>query len=153
MHGLVFGRGSRRLVHYVLDAPSDRWRDLGLLVLRSGIGLLMVTRHGYPKLSAYKEMYSSFGDPIGLGGPTSYVLAVFAELFCSVGLIVGLATRLATVPLMVTMSVAAFVVHAADPFARKELALIYLTAFVALAILGPGAYSVDGLVRRALRRP
>ncbi len=41
------------------------------------------------------------------------------------------------------MAVAAFVVHGADPFERKEMALLYLIGFTAIALLGAGKYSVD----------
>ena len=43
----------------------------------------------------------------------------------------------------VTMAVAAFMIHAADPFAKQEKALVFLIAFVALLLTGPGRYSLD----------
>ena len=60
---------------------------------------------------------------------------------------IGLKTRLASVPLIVTMIVAAFIVHAGDPFAKKELALVYLVGFLAIFFTGPGEYSVDARLR------
>ena len=43
------------------------------------------------------------------------------------------------------MLVAAFVVHADDPWGKKEFALLYAIPFTALAITGGGRYALDAL--------
>ena len=116
--------------------------DLGLLILRLVAGASMLT-HGYPKLQKVLNGNFQFGDPLGLGPEVSLILAVFAELICSALVIIGLTTRLAVLPLIVTMGVAFFIVHGADPFKVKELALIYLSIFLALFFTGPGKFSAD----------
>lgn len=72
--------------------------------------------HGVQKLMSYDELSVSFPDPVGVGSRLSLQLAIFAELLCSLGVITGLLFRLAVIPVIVTMSVAAFV-------AMKRLAL------------------------------
>ncbi|HMM10710.1 MAG TPA: DoxX family protein [Bacteroidales bacterium] len=117
--------------------------NLWLLVFRLGVSAMMLT-HGLPKLSRLLPGQEiSFPDPLGIGMWLSLFLAVFAEVICSLLIILGLATRLAAVPLVITMAVAAFMVHASDPFVRKELALMYLLAYITLLIAGPGKFSVD----------
>src|SRR4051812_7560009 len=95
-----------------------------LLISRLAIGSFMLT-HGIPKLQNIIAGNLQFGDPIGIGTTPSLVLAVFAEAICSALLILGLATRLASVCLIINMLVAAFFALAAQPFAKKELALLY----------------------------
>lgn len=109
----------------------------------------MLTLHGWDKFSNYSEKSATFPDLLGIGGPLSFTLVVFAEFFCAMGVLVGLLTRLATIPLMVTMAVAAFIAHAGDPWQKKELALIYLTVFAFIAVVGPGKLSVDGMRGKA----
>ena len=46
-----------------------------------------------------------------------------------------------------TMLVAGFGVHAADPFARKEMALLYLAIAVMFLLVGSGKYGVDAWIR------
>jgi putative oxidoreductase len=75
-------------------------------------------------------------------------LAVFAEVFCSLLLIFGIATRLAAIPLIITMLVAAFIVHANDGFGRQELPLLYSAVFFAIAIAGAGKISFDHWIYR-----
>jgi len=141
----------------ILGLMSDRaqnlMRDLGLLVLRLTSGLFMAYGHGYGKMMAFNERSASFPDPLGLGSPTSMVLAIFGELVCAVLLALGLFTRAAAVPAAITMLVAAFVVHADDPFKKKELALMYLSAYSVLLLTGPGRFSLDAhLMPRILRK-
>ena len=92
---------------------------------------------------------------MGLGSRISLTLAIFGELFCSVGFIVGAFYRLALIPMIFTMCVTLFVVHGDDPFAVKELAAIYLSVFVLMYISGPGNYALDGnaIARAAPRMP
>lgn len=118
-------------------------RDLGLLVLRVGVGCSLAVAHGHGKLMRLLAGNYTFPDPIGLGSATSLGLASFAEFVCAIAVVVGLATRWACVPIMILFVVAFFVVHGDDPFADKEKALVFLTAFVAVFLAGPGRFSLD----------
>ncbi|MEQ9073662.1 MAG: DoxX family protein [Sandaracinaceae bacterium] len=117
--------------------------DVGLLVLRVTIGSMMLLGHGLPKLMTFGEKLHRFPDPIGVGSEVSLTLAVFAEVVCAGLIAVGFATRLATIPLLVTMLVAALVIHGDDPWARKEFALLYAIPALTLLLTGPGKLSVD----------
>jgi len=118
----------------------------GLLVLRVGVGSLMLFGHGWGKLSNFSAIAPNFPDPLGFGSGVSLGLAVFAEFFCSLALIFGFLTRVAAIPLIITMLMAAFVIHAADPFKKMELALVYLVPFLTILLSGPGKYSIDRLM-------
>ena len=130
-------------------APSQPFfTSVSLLILRLFFGGVMLFAHGWPKLAAINERISTFPDPLGVGSPLSYSLAVFAEVGCAILVMVGLMTRFALVPLIITMAVAFFVVHGADPFAKKELAFMYLAAYVAMLLPGPGLFSLDARIAR-----
>lgn len=117
--------------------------DITLLLLRLGVSGLMLT-HGIPKLiRLFGSGPIQFGDPIGIGVEASLTLTVFSEVICSVLILVGLGTRLASIPLIITMAVAFFIVHAAHAFERKELALFYLIVYIVLLLTGSGKYSLD----------
>lgn len=116
--------------------------NTALLVLRLGFSGMMLT-YGIPKLMRVFEGDLSFGDPIGIGSTASLILVIIGEAICPVLLIVGFKTRWMAIPPAITMAVAAFVVHADDPFETKEKALLFLVGFVAIALLGAGKYSID----------
>jgi putative oxidoreductase len=115
---------------------------IGLLLLRLGFSGLMLT-HGIPKLMNLVEGNLEFSDPLGIGAVPSLILTVIGEVVCPILIIIGYKTRLAAIPAAITMAVAAFMVHGADPIGTKEKALLYLFAFVIIALTGPGKYSVD----------
>lgn len=114
---------------------------IALLCLRIIGGGLMLT-HGIPKLIRVFQGDTSFADPINIGAIPSLILTISAEVICAILVLIGFKTRYAAIPLAITMCVAAFVVHGPDPLAKKELALLYLGIFVALALMGGGKYAV-----------
>jgi putative oxidoreductase len=142
----------RRLLFPAETLSQPLSTSLGLLTLRLGAGLLIMVGHGWGKLSNYSTMVDQWADPIGLGSAVSLSLAVFAEFFCSIAVTLGFLTRAAVIPLLVTMLVAAFIVHGDDPFQKKELALLFLTPFLALLLAGPGRFSLDAVIGRRLKR-
>lgn len=122
--------------------------DIALLVLRIISGGFMLV-HGIPKLmKLFAGGEIQFANPFGIGAGPSLALTVFAEVLCAGLILIGLKTRLATVPLIITMLVAALMIHGADPFGKKELALMYLGVYTALLMLGSGKYSIDGMMSK-----
>ncbi len=123
-------------VFHVLPASSKT--DAAILLVRVAIAAMMLT-HGLPKMeSLFSSQPIMFVDFLGLGPAVSLALAVFAEVVCSLLILLGLGTRLATLPLVITMLVALVQVHAADVFAKKEMALHYLLVYLLLFVLGSG---------------
>lgn len=146
-----------------MDRHQDTLRSVGLLVLRAGFAGYMIT-HGIGKLRMVLDgRLDSFGDPIGIGSAASLLLVTFAEFFCAILVLVGAATRLAVIPIIIAMGVAAFVAHAGDPWtagrgaelffsgaskswASKQVPLMFLVAFLALGLTGAGRFSIDHLI-------
>ena len=116
-----------------------------LLLARIAVGAFMLT-HGIPKLQKLLGGDMQFADPLGIGSTPSFLLVVFAEVVCSILLMLGLATRFASVVLIINMCVAAFVAHAGQPFGKKELSLLFLVFFMGFCIIGGGRYAVDNLI-------
>lgn len=120
--------------------------SMALLILRVGIGVLMLV-HGVPKMvGLFSDGPVQFASLFGMSAQLSLGLAVFAEVVCSVLLIVGFGTRIATIPLIITMLVAVLYIHANDPFTKQEMGIHYLLAYVLLLITGAGKYSLDHLI-------
>ncbi|QBJ85090.1 DoxX family protein [Chryseobacterium gleum] len=126
-------------------------KDIVLLVVRVFVGFAMLS-HGFPKLQILLEGGKiEFFDFMGLGPQISLILTVFAEFVCSILLILGLFTRVALGFLIFTMIIAGFIVHGADPFEKRELALVYLSVYLLLMVIGAGKVSVDHMIEKRKR--
>ena len=123
--------------------------SLMLLVVRVMFGALLMW-HGMTKIVNVESVAENFPNPLGLGPRLSFYLVVFAEVICSAAVIMGAFYRLALIPIIFAMGVALFVVHHGQPFAAKELALIYFVIFVLLYYMGAGAYSLDNIIAKRL---
>jgi putative oxidoreductase len=141
--------------------------DLGLFAHRAAFGLFMLLGHGVGKLNAFMdpEAMKALGEKtaeessmvlvantIGLDVNMAMLGAVGAELVCAALVVLGIATRLTTLPLVFTMAMAAFVAHGADGFAGQEKALLFMAGFALLFFTGPGRLSVDGIVGGMMSR-
>jgi putative oxidoreductase len=117
-----------------------------MLVLRVICGALIIP-HGYDKLVHFSSLKSNFINLFGIGSTTSLALVIFAEFFCGMFLVVGLFTRIAVIPLFVTMGVALYKAHNLDFFGQGEKAALFLAAFFTILLCGPGRISVDGMIK------
>ena len=124
---------------------SDTPVNISLFILRVTVGVLMA-HHGYQKITHFEELQSKFMDFMGLGSTISLMLTIGAEFFCSVLLILGLITRLALIPLIITMCVAVFSAHNAEIFGKGEMAFLYLAIYVTLLLKGAGKFSLDNFL-------
>jgi putative oxidoreductase len=134
----------------------------GLLVLRLGVGLMMLIGHGLPKLRTFAEKKDAFYVPDFLplslmSPPVSLMAIIVAEVLFSAFLVLGLMTRLSAFVLGFAMVVAAFGRHATDPFffaggPAKELALMYLLIYLVLLLAGSGKWSLDSVIQKEGKR-
>ncbi|HET9826034.1 MAG TPA: DoxX family protein [Chitinophagaceae bacterium] len=128
---------------------SDTAFNFATFILRIGGGSLMLLNHGLMKLNHFGQMSNNFINPFHIGSATTLAIVIFAEVFCSALVILGLFTRWVCIPLVIEMAFAFVQVHHmkySPPPAGGELPLLFLTIFLALLFTGPGQISVDRLI-------
>lgn len=125
---------------------------IGFLWLRILMGIGIAT-HGYSKIFSGEELGEGVRKLAGyiesMGLPLPYLsawLAAISEFLGGILIAIGFGTRISALFVFITMTVAAFIAHKSDPFAKKELALAYWTIAGALILTGPGIFSLDGIL-------
>jgi putative oxidoreductase len=143
-----------RPLHDRILSVARRLTWLPPLLARVSVGLVFVTT-GWSKLQNLGRVIEFFRS---LGIPAPELQAPFVaatELSCGLLLVLGLATRFAAVPLIITMIVAICTAlweeleGVLDLFGREEYLFIILLAW--LAVVGAGAVSLDAIAARRLR--
>lgn len=113
-------------------------------ILRVFAAFFMIYGHGWGKvMNVLNGNFPAGFDPIGIGPELSMILAAFAEGVCAFLILIGFWTRLASLFLIINMSVAFLFVHISQSFGDMEKALLFLLVWVVIFLLGPGKYSVD----------
>lgn len=135
----------RKILNVLSWLSSDRWFDSAIFFMRIFIGAMMLT-HGIGKLQNYNAIVNSFPDPLGIGSAVSFAIITFVEVGCSVLIIMGLFTRLATLPLIFGMFVATFIAFPDKSFAAGELSFVYMGIYIMLLISGGGRYAIDAFM-------
>ncbi len=119
-------------------------KDVGSLILRVSFGTLMITLHGWNRLSLLiSGKFDNFPDPLGIGPLLNISFLVFAQFFCPILVLIGFKVKYTALPTLMFLLAALFLFHAGDPLADRELAMVYSSAYLSIYFLGSGKYSLD----------
>ena len=132
-----------------MEATTERrLKDIGLLVLRLGIGGMFVYWHGWPKISGGTKEWTQIGHAMANLGVTGYpafwgFMSALAEFVGGICLAVGLFFRPACAFLAFNMFVAALL-HYYTPAMRPMLSypIEMGIVVVSLLLIGPGDYAL-----------
>lgn len=115
---------------------------LGLLFMRVSAALLMFKLHGLPKLLNWSNELQNIDDPLGLGPHITLLAALFAQILCPLLIILGIATRLACVPILFLLLVALLVVHPDWSLEQGQFGWLFIVLFASIALTGPGPWVI-----------
>ena len=128
-------------------------KDLGLVVLRLGIGVIFAI-HGWSKLVGGFPVWENLGKVLELFGIQFYpvawgFLAAAIEFFGGIMIAIGFYTRVAALFLSLVMIAAtSLLASKVSPFSSLAHPLSMLVVFVSLCITGSGGLSVDSWLKR-----
>jgi len=124
--------------------------SLALLIFRVGVGAALMT-HGYGKLLRLLEGDIWGRSHLFFSEEISFALITFAEFFCALFVLLGVGTRIFTIPLIYAFTIIVFDVHLDDPFTKMEKGFLFLVSYSSIFLLGPGKFSIDYLLSKKFK--
>ena len=127
-----------------MQQKFDKIKDLPPLLIR----LVLAYKFWESGITKWNNLdnIAAWFDGMGYPFPTlSAYLAAYTELLGALLLLLGFATRLISIPLMIIMVVAILTVHLSGGF---ETALYFLLMLFGLFVNGPGRISLSGLIKK-----
>ena len=138
---------SRNLLFLVGLHP---FADVGLLLLRILTGIFLI--YGVLDNVVSVERMGEFAEFLAannFAAPQFMVpLSVYTQLFCGIGLVLGLLTRWAGIFLAINFLVAVFMVHWSQDFRGMWPAMVLIGIGLRFALTGAGGLSTDAIIAR-----
>ena len=125
-------------------------KNLALLLLRIGVGLIFVLA-GWGKLTGIENVQSFFGNVgIPLAGIMAWVVAL-VEFVGGLMVLIGYKVKIPSLLLAFIMIVAILTVKLGGDggFSGMRVDIMLFVSSLALAILGSGGYSVEGMLNKS----
>jgi putative oxidoreductase len=132
---------------------GDRFRDLGLLLLRVGLGGMFMA-HGWPKLAGGEKVWTKLGKEMAHLGidfaPTFWgFMAAISEFFGGLAFALGIGFIPATILLLSTMIVAATMhLQEGHKFVKSSHSIEAAIVFGAMLLIGPGQHTLANKIGR-----
>ncbi|GAB2825744.1 DoxX family protein [Ferruginibacter profundus] len=121
-----------------------------MLFFRIAVSLEMIFVHGFKKLGIGVAEAEKVPNPLHLPETFNYAFAVSANIFFPFLVLIGLCTRLATLPTLAVTLTGYFVLHWNDPVLIRDTPFIYSVIFLFILVLGPGKYSIDNYISKKI---
>ncbi|MHC0445339.1 DoxX family protein [Flavobacterium sp. 3-218] len=122
--------------------------NVALLVFRIAISAELIYAHGLKKIGIGTAMAEVVPNPLGFSETFNQAFATTANLVMPLFIILGLMTRLATLPILAVTLTGYFVLHFNDPILVKDVPLVYSLCFLLICFTGAGKYSMDHYISR-----
>ncbi|MGC4100934.1 DoxX family protein [Ferruginibacter sp.] len=130
--------------------PTQRIFNAAMLFFRIAVSLEMIFVHGFKKLGIGVAAAESIPNPLHLPEAFNSAFAIAANIFFPFLVLIGLCTRLATLPTLAVTLTGYFVLHWNDAALVKDTPFIYSVVFMLILFVGPGKYSFDYIVHKKL---
>lgn len=140
-----------KLERLFIKITGYTYSNLGRLFIRLFVGLMFM-QFGIRHLINFNEISSTFPGTLGMSHETSLIVMIVIELVCSLFIMTGFLTRLATIPPILSMIVAEHYILAdmqtvspylIDSVQPGYLPIMFIGIYFYIILAGPGKISLD----------
>lgn len=131
-----------------LSNLGTKLNDVAVLFFRIAISCELIYAHGLKKIGIGTALAEVVPNPLGLPDALNQAFATAANLVMPIFIILGLMTRIATLPILAVTLTGYFILHFNDPALVKDVPLIYSLCFLLICFTGAGSFSLDHYISR-----
>ena len=121
-----------------------------ILFFRIAVSMEIIFVHGLKKLGIGAAAAEKVPNPLHLPEIFNFAFAISANIFFPFLVLIGLCTRLATLPTLAVTLTGYFVLHWNDAALVRDTPFIYSVIFLFILLMGPGKYSIDNFLFKKL---
>ncbi|TCC89228.1 DoxX family protein [Pedobacter frigiditerrae] len=126
----------------LLPITSTKTMDFCMLFFRIAISLELIFVHGLKKIGI-NGLPETVPNPFNMPQSLNEIIAIAANLFFPQLIIMGLFTRLSTLPILAVTLTGYFIVHGNDSLLERDIPFMFSLGYLMIAFAGPGRYSLD----------
>lgn len=145
----------KRFFKYLfMHSCGHTYRNLSRLFIRLFVGIMFL-QFGIKQIVNYNMLVADFPAVMGMDSATSLGVIIAIEIGCSIMIMFGFLTRIATVPPIVSMIIAESLILSGEltSFSAEMVAyqpgylpMMFIGIFCFIILSGPGKISVDYLI-------
>ncbi|MBK0368325.1 DoxX family protein [Flavobacterium agrisoli] len=124
--------------------------NIALLFFRVVLSLELIIVHGFKKLGIGVPIAEVVPNPLSLPEVLNQSFATAANIVFPFFIMLGVLTRLSTLPILAVTLTGYFVLHAQDNLLIRDVPFMYSIAYLFILLVGPGKFSVDFLIYKKL---
>lgn len=141
----------KKIIKLILSSDlHSTTANFGILFFRVAVATELIVVHGLKKIGIGVAVPEDIPNPFGFPSILNDFLAIAANVYLPVFVVLGLFTRLAAIPALIVTATGYFIMHGTDSLIERDIPFMYSIAMLTIAMVGGGKYSVDGYLTKKL---
>lgn len=122
--------------------------NFAILFFRVAVATELIVVHGLKKIGIGVAVAEVIPNPLGFPEDFNNFVAIAANVYLPVLVVLGLFTRLAALPALAVTATGYFIMHGHDSLIERDIPFMFSVALLTIVMLGGGKYSIDGYLTK-----
>ncbi|MCO6148645.1 DoxX family protein [Flavobacterium sp. NRK1] len=141
----------KKLIRVIISSDlKSKTYNFAILFFRVAVATELLIVHGLKKIGIGVAMPEVIPNPLGFPEAFNNFVAIAANVYLPILVILGFLTRLAALPALAVTATGYFVMHGHDSLAERDIPFMFSISLLMIIMLGGGKYSLDGYLNKRL---
>lgn len=141
----------KKIIKLIISSDlSSPLYNFALLFFRVAVATELIVVHGLKKIGIGVAVAEVIPNPLGFPEALNSFIAIAANVYLPVLVVLGLFTRLAALPALAVTATGYFIMHGHDSLIERDIPFMFSVALLTIVMLGGGKYSLDSYLGKKL---